>query len=397
MKVFLSNETNISTILFPNTISIVVGLICAIIGNVTVMYIQWVKLKSFNSFRLFIPYIALSDLCSSIVCSAFSIYNNYHWQTWDNLVLCKVGWFFVCLMQWISVSFLLVIAFQRYRKICLPHHTITSWMKTVLFVGVFIVVLFEPVSISLFAGLSELETRNNTQLVNLSISNEGTRSNNQCRLFVYYEEGHLIFTYIDNSIRSILIITVVFLYLKCGIKIHKLSKNIKRSFSDKRSRIKTNTNGNTSFPRELVDDIANTLSTKPEFIHTLSTSFLSFLSLSYSTNDVREPGATKGTSMTNVKCQKYRNINLMFAFMTFVVVIAYTPRLVIIFLDNSDIDFLNNISGSSFLLLVSLYRLYMITYFVNPIVYSVMDTKFRNEVKILVRCFCCNICRLCSR
>lgn len=392
MKTMLSTDTDISTVLIPNTVLVVFGLLFSVLGNIIVMYIQWMKLKSSYNFRIFIPYLALSDLCSSIVCSAFSIYGNYHWVTWDSLYLCKIAWICVCLVQWTSISFLLVIAFQRYLKICRPYETVTPYKKIVTVLIVLTIILFESISTAVISGISEKHILNNTEHENSSQQNEALQPIHQCHLYADYEKDYSVFSYIDNSIRTILLLSFIFFYFKCGLQIHKLSKKVTKSTSNIKTAVYENTNldGDTILPRDIVNEMTETLSTKSEPILFMTTSFLS---LSNSSKDVREHNKSKDPRMTDVKCQKYRNINLMFSFITIIVIVTYTPRLIIMCLDNSDMHFLDNISGGRLLLLTSLYRLYLITYFVNPIVYSVMDKKFRSELIKLFRCVCCKMCR----
>jgi hypothetical protein len=77
--------------------------------------------------------------------------------------------------------------------------------------------------------------------------------------------------------------------------------------------------------------------------------------------------------------EKYKRINCMFILISIIVVLTYLPRFIITVFEMNNFDFWQqflhdgNNASKELLIMVSIYRLYMISFFINPIVYSVMD------------------------
>jgi hypothetical protein len=67
---------------------------------------------------------------------------------------------------------------------------------------------------------------------------------------------------------------------------------------------------------------------------------------------------------------------------------SYLPRIIITVFEMNNFDFWQqflhdgNNANKELLIVVSIYRLYMISFFINPIVYSVMDLQFRKELRV---------------
>jgi hypothetical protein len=91
--------------------------------------------------------------------------------------------------------------------------------------------------------------------------------------------------------------------------------------------------------------------------------------------------------------EKYKRINCMFILISIIVVLTYLPRIIITVFEMNNFDFWHeflhdgNNANKELLIMVSIYRLYMISFFINPIVYSVMDLQFRKELRL-----CCCPC-----
>jgi hypothetical protein len=93
------------------------------------------------------------------------------------------------------------------------------------------------------------------------------------------------------------------------------------------------------------------------------------------------------------RIEKYKRINCMFILISIIVVLTYLPRIIISVFEMNNFDFWHeflhdgNNANKELLIMVSIYRLYMISFFINPIVYSVMDLQFRKELRL-----CCCPC-----
>jgi hypothetical protein len=128
---------------------------------------------------------------------------------------------------------------------------------------------------------------------------------------------------------------------------------------------------------------------------------LFYLQAESTTNDsVEDISAATNYGTTNkayrkmkARNEKYKRINCMFILISIIVVLTYLPMIIITVFEMNNFDFWQqflhdrNNANKELLIMVSIYRLYMISFFINPIVYSVMDLQFRKELRL-----CCCPC-----
>ena len=108
----------LARILLPDTIFLVAYLWIGIIGNSTVLYIYVSRIRCES--RFFIPVLSAVDLVAVIVTCPFSMSINLLSVRFDSDIACKVMWFFAMGTVVLSALTLLIIAVDRYRKICKP-------------------------------------------------------------------------------------------------------------------------------------------------------------------------------------------------------------------------------------------------------------------------------------
>lgn len=357
-------ETNRRLDLLPNTVMIVIVLSLSISGNTIVMYVQWRKLRSNKNFRKFIPYLALSDLFAAVICSSFSIYENVNVNAFNSSTLCKAAWYIVDLSQCLSCSLLLLIAAHRF-VICHPELRYSAMITKTFYVIAFVFVLLHPLSVvftSDIKRLSRLDVNYTTERINVTIQ----KFIFMCLPYMNNLNGftfwNIIFT---NIFRASFVVTVVTLYGKSISKISALATRL--------------------IQREQINMVPQALvgsrrQEKRKICLNIWSSALSLSSIGSSS-----PQTSIASGMTNTKCRKYRNINIMFFVIALIAIVTYSPRIIILAVQSTDNDFWEKYSGNKLLMLVTLQRLYMVTYFTNPLIYSAMDKKFRQEAKNLFR------------
>ncbi|CAC5377366.1 unnamed protein product [Mytilus coruscus] len=214
----LEKNFDISELLIPNTIIISIGIFLSISGNSIVMFIHWRKLNSLKNFRMFIPFLALSDCLAAIICSSFSVYQNFHWYTWTTRHLCKLAWFSMSLVQTNSAILLFAIAVQRYLRICQP----LRWpMKLRKKIGLLLFAItflgFESVPFIVFADV----VTHDDVVKNATIS--------ECRMLVNEKLIHTVYRYADDIFILIIVVIVTILYIKSGLVLSVLSKKATQS------------------------------------------------------------------------------------------------------------------------------------------------------------------------
>ncbi|KAL4231297.1 hypothetical protein ACF0H5_008877 [Mactra antiquata] len=103
----------------PVTILIAVECVLGVFGNIFILivYSKWYKLCSF---RCFVLSLACIDLTSSVTTLPGEIVSQLNWYHYKYDAMCKIKSFFNVFTVWSSGLVLLLLAYDRYRKICYP-------------------------------------------------------------------------------------------------------------------------------------------------------------------------------------------------------------------------------------------------------------------------------------
>ena len=115
--------SEVITALLPSNLFYSVILLCGFIGNAFVLFIYGREMnKGHKEARYFIPVLAFYDLMACVVSEVHFMSETYLWVSFrENLyIYCKLKLLLVIVTSLTSNSFLLVIAVQRYVKICRP-------------------------------------------------------------------------------------------------------------------------------------------------------------------------------------------------------------------------------------------------------------------------------------
>lgn len=111
-------EMSITTL--PVTICIGIYSILGITGNVIVMYVYNRRYPTCN-FKYFVLVLAGIDLASCVILMPLEMYTLAHWYQFNFSWLCKVKSFLNVFTVTSSAAVLLLIAIDRFRKVCRPH------------------------------------------------------------------------------------------------------------------------------------------------------------------------------------------------------------------------------------------------------------------------------------
>lgn len=340
-------------------------MVMALCGNSIVMFIQWKKLKSSQNFRIFIPFLALSDCVASVVCSSFTVYENYNWYTFKDRRSCKFAWFSVTFAQTTCVIFLFLIAIQRYIRICHPFYAVFKQkLKIGVVISAIIFLCFQTVPLIFFSDVIQ----HDNIFPNFTVY--------ECRMLENHSTINTTYRYIDDGLMLGVICAVVVLYTKSGITLWKLAQQA----LNQSSKYCYN---------------ANNVSDKPSPACLDMTQTSDELSSSIGVLDSDLPKTSKSTTrkksktISESKYRKYRNINIMFIIITVITVLGYIPRTIFNVIELHVDSFWFRLPEKQLRTLLVLKRLYLGTFFYNPIIYSIMDIEFRKEVKKLFcsRCY----------
>ncbi|VDI58160.1 Hypothetical predicted protein [Mytilus galloprovincialis] len=148
----------------PNILILSLYLVIGCIGNGIVIIIYRFKMRNTLDNRIYIPCLAVADLISAVLCSVFAIYALVFPISYTNIVVCKISWYTMTWSTFVAASILMMIATQRYIKICRPLTKSFFTGKEIITVGLFYVCAFIIDSPILFmAGITTTRFENTTE------------------------------------------------------------------------------------------------------------------------------------------------------------------------------------------------------------------------------------------
>lgn len=155
------NENYVKKLL-PNIIWMFVCLFTGVIGNTLVLLVYRLRLKTELNERYFIPILALLDLLASALSGLHGIFNYMFYMNYPSAVMCKIFNFGSFFTASASAHTLLLIAIQRYRKICVPFgKQMDLFWKRVSFAILIAVSLCYSVPVIFSAGIMQKRKKSN--------------------------------------------------------------------------------------------------------------------------------------------------------------------------------------------------------------------------------------------
>ena len=105
--------------LFPVTIFIGLEAVFGLIGNISILCV-YTKLYLHCNFRYFVLCLAIYDLTSCMATIPAEVFSEFYWYDFKCSWFCKFKSYFNVFTVWGSAVTLLLLAFDRYRKVCQP-------------------------------------------------------------------------------------------------------------------------------------------------------------------------------------------------------------------------------------------------------------------------------------
>ena len=103
----------------PVTIFIGIEAVIGFTGNILILYIYY-RWYIHCNFRYFVLFLAIYDFTSCLTTLPGEIFSQCNWFTYKYGWICKIKSYFNVFTTWGSAYTLLLLAFDRYRKICRP-------------------------------------------------------------------------------------------------------------------------------------------------------------------------------------------------------------------------------------------------------------------------------------
>ena len=335
----------------PFTYILMVYLLLGLSGNATVLYIYLKKFKTYSDGRFFILVLAVLDMVASVVsCSVnlfdvTSILNGALSRTG-----CKLARFLNSATTGVSVLIILVIAIDRYLKICRPNgRQMSLGWKRLSVAAIFITAVVGSLPMVMFVDMNVLELK------------EGLTAN------VCFYTGVFQTLLISYTLVQLLIIVAVLIIMT--ILYYRIYKRV---FTNQTARV--NAKNITPSPTDHDSDTTN--------------------SAIYISSDSQKPTVERDEVILQVQIQaSVKNVPrsrmiVIFMVITIAFAICFIPKFVVLVLGLFGVKITRG-NPNLISLVLFLRSFYICNNFINPFIYGFMDKKFQLKLKKMFCSVCC--------
>ena len=330
-------SNKIKSVLLPSTILLCTILCAGIIGNFIVLLLYCTRVMGkLTEPRYFIPVLAFYDLLACISSMVFVIEETFIWMAYSHTILCKIVILVFENAVGSSTAFLIVIAVQRYIKICRPHsRQMTLFWRRIALMLVIVTNVIYIIPAGFFSGIEDFEfVYKNTSI---SIKKCMLVKENNGVLGVAY---HVLMT----AVLAVYAVLATVFYLPVAYTIYR------NFYTQRKYRLNRNEN---NIPAQMK-------------ISTLSKNvIISEVVVS------RKYGKAKS------------NFTRMFLTIIIVYLFSYTPTCVVLVYSSVDTRFWISRPFSDLAMWFLLAHFYVINHAVNPVVYMYFDINMRRKAVAL--------------
>ncbi|XP_060072051.1 blue-sensitive opsin P467-like [Ylistrum balloti] len=387
---------HVAQTLLPVTVVLWFYIAIGVLGNSLVMFVYWARKKPVREDRYFIPLLALVDLLSCVVSSGTGIYAQTYPLIFDNDFGCKMAAFLGILFASTSADFLLVIAVERYIKLCRPFgRQMTIYIKKILIVVTCVV--------GLILSAPALDVYKVEQ-VPMKIEGGIKLQTWKCidKMDEKHVTGHMIYKIVLFMVTVVRFGVLFFCYGNIIKKLYNHSKHRQRlgsflsctntsitSTEDTENHVGLNQLNQQSMSADDANEKNETaingkpnqkVGTEPRKVSGAAQK------VSKRKQSVVSMTGSLGRRGSMVDRQGIR-LTLIFILVTLIYVITYGPKVWLMLEQTVNRDFWSSIPPSRLVFYRFLHTFYIFNNIVNPIVYGIMDKRFRSDCQSrLIRC-----------
>lgn len=431
--------------LLPVTILIGVEAVVGLVGNILILCV-YSKFYKHCNFRYFVLFLAVYDLTSCLITLPGEMYLQSNWFNFKNDFICKVKSYFNVVTAWGSAFTLFLLACDRYRKVCKP---LSSQMKPsralrLCLIGVVLSFCVAIPDAVLWGKQSYIYEKENYSL-NLSICEKADKYKDKIYPFVYIISIYII----PLGIMTIVVCTVntliarkMFFKMNFSQMNHRQTTssrltsrktiftifgNLNNSFHDSYSKSACNSDLNDTHVNVTEKDVSISLSnislerlsnknrvTRDTKLATSSTNVDVYVQTnrptsmetclrrensrsiytSSVTSRLRRTRHTQGTRRTLTESfsdtelrRKRKTLIMLILTSVFVLTISiYIALISVVAEKRGKMDIMRQLENSNIVVFLFFLRFYFINCIINPILYGLLDSRFRTG---LCRIFCC--------
>jgi hypothetical protein len=376
-------NAEITQSLIPDIVILSLWFIIGVFGNLIVIVVYKFQMKEKTDERYFIPILAVCDMISASYISLWSIYQNTHHVSFSGVILCQIAQFFVGLTTYMPILLLVIIAVQRYTKVCKPlRPPMPLFVKRCIVCIAFVFSVLLAIPLPLVYGVVSFNTT------------EYIITGSRCGKV---KEGttlvRSIYGVVIGLCAFIIVIVLIGLYSIIGYTVYKTLKGDKYELTHTRPELNIKPEAQES----------STFSTEDKYV--TSTTEVEDTDVNCDATSLDEPVAASNNIPTNggremkikyitSKSRKIKNrqlttkITMMFLVITIVFLLSYVPKVILLIIEGISPYFWEQLSNTQRPGIIFLYHMYIINNIANPFVYAFMDLKFRNNSKLFLQRIC---------
>jgi hypothetical protein len=342
-----------------------------------VIFVYGYKIKPIKDGQFFIPYLAVVDLMRAVICSLVGPSMTLMPVMYDLAILCKTGWLLATIATIMSVFMLVIIAIQRYIKVCTQKaHIVTlKWKRFMMILALTTSIAVSAPSVATYGTVPfESSYRNLTGHICGKIS--GIRS-------LIYD---IVLAIVVSASCGILVV----LYFLIGRTIYKCMKQSGHSitnskiysendFMDKSGwTVDTDLKTDDTIERFELESVDK--ENQKTFIECVESGTLE----NESSNKYNINKKKKTSDLQKKNQSAISKITVIFMIITTVFLICSIPKLTIVLLETITPSFWENYTDVERVVLMFVHQGYILNNIANPFIDAFLDKTFKREInKIL--------------
>ncbi|CAC5396156.1 unnamed protein product [Mytilus coruscus] len=350
-----------------NDVILGIYLILGTSGNAIVVLVYAFRMNKKKDDRYFIPFLAVVDLLACVCRSSLELAMNFNPVRFQGSVLCKAVWFPTNVTAIASIFLLLVIAIQRYLKVCRPFG-LQMTLACKRFSLIVCIVVAVSVSAPLIVYNDEIEVINPETNVTGYVCDTDVKS--------HYGQGFLAYIIFASVCSLVLMVALTILNICIGRTIFKQlrAKHRRKSSNNVISRHKVSVCAQSDLLN--VDQDVSISDTETSFQPQKNSS------LGAQNNSQTQINSSSESDTQNRSTMSFSHrYSIMFMAIGVAFIISYSPRLILLFITLHDPKFFGKISQTNLTILSVIREMNVVNNVVNPFIYGFFDHTFRKETK----------------
>ncbi|XP_055997019.1 cholecystokinin receptor type A-like [Ostrea edulis] len=399
------NDSVFDKIYLPSFIYTLILLVIGCLGNSVVFYIYFTRWRKTTS-RVFILALAVFDLINNFITTPTELHSMLNWFQTTNGGLCKFSRFLTFMMNNCSSVTLLGIALDRYRSICRPFQTQMSAKnaKIIVVVGVLLAVVFAWPALVVYG----------IQSIKIPIAPKTYVRGNMCMI----EDGFvdtdypLAFVIVLLAGNLLIDIALIIAYSCIAIQVIRrgssfLCQTSKDMRKDSQSYSQSNTEdvflddknsgGNPSILKNFSKQHGSSQEKSDSEVEMMSLNSDIKRSIKKTDSNAGNKASEKrakfkrqrSLSVQSEEARRSRmiKITLMLFLVTLLFMISFIPYCVIVIIRYVQPNYYPSLSNTGKVFYHFILRSYLLSMSLNPVIYSFMSEKFREECRKCIRKF----------